>query len=138
MKTILLPVDFSSSTHLLYEKTLHLAKAFHSQVWLVHVVLPNENCDNVSDDEAGSEFADESVAINQLANQLRDQDVETHALLLEGVASQRILDEARRLDADLIVMGSHGHGAILGVLMGDVSQSVLKDATCPVLIVPTR
>jgi nucleotide-binding universal stress UspA family protein len=134
----MLPVDFSSSTHLLYEKTLELAKAFHSQVYLVHVVLPNENCDNTSSGEVGSEFADESMSINQLANQFRDQDIETHALLLEGVASRLILDEARRLDADIIVMGSHGHGAILGVLMGDVSQSVLKEATCPVLIVPTR
>lgn len=138
MKNILLPVDFSTSTTLLYEKTVSLARAFTSTVYVIHVVLPNENCDDRGREEIGHEFADESQSINHLANQLREQGIETHALLLEGVAAQVILEEASRLNTDLIIMGSHGHGAIVGALMGDVSQNVTRASPCPVLIVPTR
>lgn len=138
MKTIVLPVDFSSSTALLSEKTITLANAFASTVYLIHVVLPNEDCDASGVYEMCDEFDEEFQTMNGLANELREQGVETHALLLEGVAASVILSEARRLNADLIVMGSHGHGAVVGALMGDVSQSVTRDSFCPLLIVPTR
>lgn len=138
MNTILLPVDLSSSTGLLYEKAISMAKAFASTVYLIHVVLPNEDTSSKDKKEMGREFADESQALNRLATGLRDEGIETHALLMEGVAAKVILEEAKRLDADLIILGSHGHGPLVGTLMGDVSQAVTRDTSCPVLIVPTR
>ncbi|MBW2274656.1 MAG: universal stress protein, partial [Deltaproteobacteria bacterium] len=49
-----------------------------------------------------------------------------------------ILAEAKRLAADMIVMGSHGHGALYRALLGSVSEGVLHKATCPLTIVPGR
>ncbi|WP_323182998.1 universal stress protein [Streptomyces sp. NBC_00078] len=45
-----------------------------------------------------------------------------------------VLTEAAR-DADLLVAGSHGHGAFTGMLLGSVSHHCLYHATCPVLVV---
>ena len=54
---------------------------------------------------------------------------------IEGSPKSVILDEAEKFGADLIVVGSHGHGAVAGFLLGSVSQSVALHAKCSVEIV---
>ncbi len=63
--------------------------------------------------------------------------------VLSGVPKRAILEEAERFGADLIVVGSHGHGMLERFLLGSVSQAVALHATCSVEIVrspktPTR
>ena len=50
----------------------------------------------------------------------------------------RILAEAAQIGAGTTVIGSHGHGALYNLLMGSVAESIVKHATCPVLIVPAK
>ena len=52
-----------------------------------------------------------------------------------GTVSTVILTEAERMHADLIVMGSHGHGNIYHALFGGVGQKVVRKASCPVMLV---
>jgi nucleotide-binding universal stress UspA family protein len=49
-----------------------------------------------------------------------------------------VLSEARRLEVELIVVGSHGHGLLFDALLGSVSAAVLRHAEVPVLVVPVR
>ncbi len=60
---------------------------------------------------------------------------EIHTELIEGSAAQVILEVAETRGSDLIVMGSRGHGAFAGWLLGSASQKVVSHARCPVLIV---
>ncbi|MEO6357731.1 MAG: universal stress protein [Ferruginibacter sp.] len=55
--------------------------------------------------------------------------------VIDGSPAQAILREAEAFDADLIVVGSHGHGAVAGFLLGSVSQAVALHAKCSVEIV---
>ena len=55
--------------------------------------------------------------------------------VIEGSPKRVILEEAEKFAANLIVIGSHGHGAIAGFLLGSVSQSVALHAKCSVEIV---
>jgi nucleotide-binding universal stress UspA family protein len=45
------------------------------------------------------------------------------------------VEEAERLSADLIVMGTHGHGPVRHALLGSVAERVIREAPCPVLTV---
>lgn len=69
------------------------------------------------------------------ADQLRKAGVSTTAEVLEGPPAQAILSVAQARQCDLIVMGSRGHGALSGVLLGSVSRRVLDHAAVPVLTV---
>ncbi|MGZ8715904.1 MAG: universal stress protein [Gaiellaceae bacterium] len=62
--------------------------------------------------------------------------VEVERLAKEGQAAQVLLEEAR--GADLLVVGSRGHGGFAGLLLGSVSQQVAHHASCPVVIVGER
>ena len=57
------------------------------------------------------------------------------AVLVPGSPRVAILDEAESWDADLIVMGSHGYGALKRFLLGSVSQAVVSHAKCSVEVI---
>ena len=57
-------------------------------------------------------------------------------LHIQGPIVEKILHEAGEQQADMIVIGSHGHGALYDLLVGTVTQGVIKSATCPVVVVP--
>ena len=55
--------------------------------------------------------------------------------LLEGPEAEAIINAAKNSSADLIVMGTRGHGSVKGFLLGSVSRKVLHYASCPVMVV---
>jgi len=62
------------------------------------------------------------------------QGIETH--VVAGAPARAVLDAAH--GADLVVVGSRGHGGFTGLLLGSVSQQVAHHATCPVVIIPSH
>ena len=56
--------------------------------------------------------------------------------IIEGSPARSILEEAQRVNADMIVLGSHGHSAIGEVMLGSVAHKIAMKATVPVLLVP--
>lgn len=75
------------------------------------------------------------AALDRLAQRAHEASIEVGTHLAVGHVGQTILSEADRLGADMIVMGSHGQGTLLDVLMGSVSQYVLHHSPVPVCIV---
>lgn len=136
MKTLMVATDLTSGFTTAYENTILLAKSFASTVYLMHVVNPNEDSSYKDKKSIGQEFADESAVLNSIAVQFRDQDIETHALLLEGVIPIAILDEAERLQADLIILGGAGKGSATGILVDSISQAVIKQTQTPIMLFP--
>jgi nucleotide-binding universal stress UspA family protein len=64
---------------------------------------------------------------------LSDQQVE--CIVRQGTDHEQIVALAREIDADLIVMGMHGHGFLVHALAGSTTERVLHHAPCPVLVV---
>jgi nucleotide-binding universal stress UspA family protein len=142
MKTILTPVDFSSATSRVVEAALELARAVEGRIVLLHVVQPpivtsdyGLAMENVQEILAVSEKA-AARQLSHLLDSLKAKGVEARVVQINGAAVSGILDSAAKLDADYIVMGSHGHTALYDLLVGSTTHGVLKKTPCPVLIVP--
>jgi nucleotide-binding universal stress UspA family protein len=142
VKNILVPVDYSEITPAVIATAHSLADAFSARLWLIHVAAPDPEFvgydagpQSVRDQQA-SHLRDEHRRLQQEAARLRDAGVDATALLIQGPTVEKILAEAERVAADCIVLGSHGHGAVHRALLGSVSESVLRQAALPVLIVP--
>ena len=86
-------------------------------------------------DKYSQKLADD--AVENAANTLRKKNpaLSISTAAIEGAPKSIILEEAEKFGADLIVVGSHGHGAVAGFLLGSVSQSVALHAKCSVEIV---
>ena len=63
-----------------------------------------------------------------------EPDLEIEKAVLEGTPAQVLVDAAQ--GADLLVVGTRGHGGFTGLLLGSVSQQAAHHAPCPVVIVP--
>jgi len=75
--------------------------------------------------------------IEQLGDEIARQGLAVTVHEREGTVVEQILETARELGADLIVMGSHGHGSVYNLLVGSVTEGVIKAAERPVLLVPS-
>lgn len=142
MRNILVPIDYSEITAAVLATAEALARAFAAKLWLVHVAAPDPafvgfdaGPQSVRDQRA-AHLRDEHRRLQEEAERLRDAGLDAAALLIQGPTVEKILDEAERIGADAIVLGSHGHGALHRTLLGSVSENVLRHATCPVTIVP--
>jgi len=140
MKNIVVAVDFSDITELLVNQAIELAKCFSSSVFLIHVENQNKDISGFETtngiDEIHQEFHKETGLLNSLAQTIRDHSIETHAIFVEGVVVNSILEEARRVNANVIIAGTHGHNVIEDLFLGGVSLGIAKQSTCPVLLVP--
>jgi nucleotide-binding universal stress UspA family protein len=132
MKTILVPLDFSEATDSIIEVGREFAKMANARIVLTHVlaVVANEVSSFVEEPESAT------GQLRDLELALRSEGFEVETSQLRGPPAASILAEADRVEADYIVIGSHGHGAIYDVLIGSTASQILKRAFCPVLIVP--
>ncbi len=72
--------------------------------------------------------------VRKVAERLTDREFAVEAAVLQGRPAAAILEDARRFEATLVVVGSTGLGALASTLLGSVSREVVDDAPCPVLV----
>ncbi len=76
-----------------------------------------------------------NAELQGFASRARRDGIATRVFVCEGEPADVIVREARVLEADLVAMGRHGRGLIDRVLLGSVTEAVVKRASCPVLVV---
>jgi nucleotide-binding universal stress UspA family protein len=139
---ILVPTDFSKfSTHALTYAAA-FAEKFGAELYLLHVV---QNFAMMVPDSVnvmppiGPPIAELTVAVMAaLDKTVRDTHLEkltVHREVREGAAFYEIIQFAKEKDVDLIVMGTHGHSGLVHVLLGSVTEKVVRKSPCPVLTV---
>ena len=139
---ILVAVDFSSVTDRVMDIARDLATRTASHVYVLHVAEPEPDFvgydvgPDVVRDQVAEEYHREHRQVQRLADSLRSSDVGATALLIQGSIVETIIREADRLDADLVVVGSHGHGAVFDLLVGSISEGLVRRSSRPVLVVP--
>ena len=112
----------------------------NTEVLVIHVLQPVEP---VAPPEMAQGYAPEledqkepaHALVDRAAGELRAAGFKTHTAVEVGDVRESILDAAVKWDADLVVVGSHGHSGIQSVLLGSVAESVARRAKCSVEIV---
>jgi len=141
---LLVCVDLSDSTEIIVKKIKELAKSLSAKVWLLHNALPEPDVVEFKVDPLAAreslakKFHVEHRQIQEFANRMRKAGIDTTALLVHGPTVETIIQEASDLEVDMIVVGSHGRGAMFQLLVGSVSEGVLHKSRFPVLVVPTH
>ncbi|MDQ3101545.1 MAG: universal stress protein, partial [Bacteroidota bacterium] len=79
---------------------------------------------------------EEHAWIQKLAMGVKQHGFECDGLLVQGSTTETLLEEIDRLNADMIIMGSHGKSGLFKAFVGSVSEQVLRESRIPVLIVP--
>ncbi len=133
IKKILYPTDFSSYSNQAYFHAIALAKNHNASLNVLFVYNPDIT---TTPGSQGDEVVDRAYWQEQL-EQIRPIDLEipiTH-VLLEGDPAFEIVRYGRDVNADLIVMGTHGRTGVERLVLGSVAEKVLRDATCSVLVV---
>lgn len=144
MKTILALVDFSDVSRAVVRVAADLARSSRARLYLLHVATPDpdfvgyEPGPQTVRDAAARRFRDEHRRLQAMERGLTTRRIRARALVVQGPTVEKILQESRRLRVGTIVMGSHGHGALHRVLVGSVTEGVLRKASCPVLVIPRR
>jgi len=141
---ILAAIDFSPVTEQVLQALERVGTSMPAHVWLVHVAPPDPDFVGYG---TGPEGVRSQVAVEHHerhrelqnhADRLRRAGVETTALLVQGATVATLIGEAERLAAEVIVLGSHGHGRIYDLLVGSVAEGVVRESSLPVLLVPAR
>ena len=83
----------------------------------------------------GKQRAVAEEALRRLAEQVKGPKIQTRTVLADGVPFDQILQTAKRLQCDLIVMATHGHTGLARAVIGSVAENVVRRAPCPVLTV---
>jgi nucleotide-binding universal stress UspA family protein len=156
---ILLAVEMSEDDRPLLEVAKLYAKALGARLYLVHAVPPEpdfvglpkegeaEPAGGVATEGAEVGYAyDRSLAADRARaahaelgvwrELMEAAGVTTTALLIEGPPAEKIAGEAEKLGCGLIIVGAHNRGLLGRWLHGSTSRELLRDAPCPVLVVP--
>jgi nucleotide-binding universal stress UspA family protein len=138
---VLCPVDFSEFSSPALERALRLGQWFDARVEVLHVIpLPVPVGAGLPFFPAPLEVSEgqREQATRRLANLVAPylgEGVPIETRVLQGDPGRLIQEEAESLPADMLVMGTHGRSGFEHLLLGSVTEKVLRRAPCPVLTV---
>lgn len=134
---ILLATDHSSCSAAAVEEAINIAKVCGGMLYSMSVVEVNEEYDALAPqivEKSENEVREHLEGIKELAGK---EGVKCETIAHRGDDPYRmIIDEAARLKADMIIMGSHGRTGLKRLMMGSVTSRVIGHAKCKVMVVP--
>lgn len=139
-KTIVVPVDLTSSAEPALREAMAIAERFDAAILLVHVceeppaAIASIDSYAILDSDAHRKLNDEAASeLSKVAQRLGGLKVSTEVMF--GNPAQCIVQAATAHNADLIVMGTHARGVVMHLVMGSVAEHVVRTAPCPVLTI---
>jgi nucleotide-binding universal stress UspA family protein len=132
---ILLATDLSANSEGAENRALELALTYESELTILSVLeLPTCLYGEVG--ELGCRIPeDRSQFLEDLQDQAASWGIKANTVVKQGDSAQIIVDSAKAVGAEVIVMGSHGRTGLTRLLMGSITEKVIGAGVCPVLVV---
>jgi len=143
IKLILAPTDFSPTSDRALDVAIDIARLTGASIEVLHVnleamwVLPPPGDVVASPVDMTEVLANSSMQLDAAVNRVRAAGIHCTGVAESGRTDAEIVDYARKREAGLIVVGSHGRHGIGHVLIGSVAEKVVRHAPCPILVVPS-
>jgi nucleotide-binding universal stress UspA family protein len=147
-RRILVPIDFSEHSSKTVAFATRFASPYKATLQLLHVFeIPDyaatpygrrEQTCNLIKSQLDAAEQDARENLMAFENQLRKLGFKVEAYLRVGYPFDEIVQMAKHLDVDLIIIGSHGYTGITRLLVGSTAERVVERAPCPVLVVKER
>src|SRR5690606_3611221 len=141
---ILVPIDFSDFNKTVIEHAIEHAKLVKGEIYLIHVatldigVIVSETGFTYLPELEETALNEEAEQMSQLKEEIESQGILCEAIVKQGIPADIIFQEAKDLNADLIVIGSLGHNALYNMFIGSVASDVIKHSSVPLLVVPKQ
>jgi nucleotide-binding universal stress UspA family protein len=141
--TILVATDFSEHAARALEAAQEIARHSSGRIVLLHcyhldvpVTYPGIGEDDLIPESSYGQLRRRAMDyVDAAAKRASSTGVDVVGKAVGAEPRSAIVEEAERLSADLIVMGTHGHGPVRHALLGSVAERVIRAAPCPVLTV---
>jgi nucleotide-binding universal stress UspA family protein len=141
VRRIVVATDFSGTADRGLDVAITMARALGAQLTIVHVTQPAvvlppplEMLPTTTLFPDLPRRVQDGLAAG--AVRAREAGVKCETVQLSGSAASEIVGHAKDTGADMLVMGTHGHGGLAHAVMGSVTERVVHGAPCPVLVVP--
>ena len=139
LRRILVPVDFRQSTVVALQYAAAFAREYNATITLLHVVKPDGSHvrRNISRERLVGELIEAGECqLRRLVEVIWGDEVTTDIVVAGGKPYLQIVNEAKETNADMIIMASHAPVGLWGFFRRSTTAKVLRDAPCPVLVIP--
>lgn len=130
-RSLLLPTDFSSSSMRALMSVFEMPSKAVGTLYLMHVCDEGLSGDKARKAEEGAEFQ-----LRNMVNMAAEHGVSARPVVKKGDAKRVVLQEAKDRRVSGMVLGSRGPNPLQEVVVGSVSLTLMRQASCPVIIVP--
>lgn len=142
MKNILVTIEINEDSDILIEKASEIAEMCNAKLWIVHIAQPDPEFAGyeagpkyIRDFRAG-ELREEHRILGEKEKELNSRGIKTTALLIQGATTTTILEECRKLDVDMVVIGHHKSSIFYRAFFGSIDSQIIAKSEIPVLVVP--
>jgi len=139
---LLAAIDFAPVSDRVIELAAELASACGADLTVLHVAAPEPGFlgydvgPQHDRDLRASELRDEHRRLHEIGEALRERLPHVRVRLRPGPTVETILAEAREAGVDHVIVGAHRHARAHELLLGSVSKALIRQASCPVTVVP--
>ena len=143
--SILVAVDWSDTMEGVVAAADRLGILHDARVHLVHVipvntdlVVADQNMPNLLEPFPYEDEKEAEKALLKVKQGMKHNPDRIVIHLVQGSPAQEVLRQQSALGSDVVILGSHGHGAMYNLLVGSASEAILHRSPVPVMVIPAQ
>lgn len=136
LENIMVAIDSNDSVGDLLGYAEGLAQKFNAKVWVIHVLEEKGSKLNPTERAEPDDLMEDQRSMKALCEAFLDEELESEIVVLKGPTVEKVLEQAKELDTDLLIVGTHKHSFLHNLISESVSIQLFKKVSIPLLAIP--